>query len=128
VRTICDVLGLAPFANAVSKTTPIDIWKQAVAGVEPPALPGLSLGEPSPNPSHAGMTAALKLPAERLVHAFVVDASGRRVRDLFAERRSTTSEISWDGTRDDGKHAAPGLYFLYVRAGSEQVVRKLALE
>jgi hypothetical protein len=47
--------------------------------------------------------------------------------NLFAEQRSATSQITWDGSRDDGGRAAPGLYFLYVKAGREQLVRKLAL-
>jgi phosphoesterase family protein len=128
VRVICDVLGLAPFSNAASKTTPIDIWNPAsVTAVESRTIAGLSLGDPSPNPFHTAMTASLRLPAESLVRAFVVDDSGRRVRNLFAEQRSATSQITWDGSRDDGGRAAPGLYFLYVRAGREQLVRKLAL-
>jgi phosphatidylinositol-3-phosphatase len=127
VRVICDVLGLAPFGNATSKVTPTDIWDLAVLAVEPQPLAAFSLSDPSPNPFHTAMTATLRLPSESQVHAFVVDASGRRVRDLFAERRSATSQVTWDGSTDNGGRAAPGLYFLYVKAGSEQVVRKLAL-
>src|SRR5262249_18514912 len=88
---------------------------------------GIRLGRPSPNPFRTAMTATLELSSERLVSAFVVDCSGRRVRSLFAEPRAGTSEVTWDGARDDRTHAAPGLYFLYVRAGQTQVVRKLAL-
>src|SRR5262249_54817076 len=47
VRTICDVLGLSPFANASSKTTPADIWNQSTTAVEPTSLEGLSLSQPS---------------------------------------------------------------------------------
>ena len=127
VRTICDLLGLGSFANASSKTTPSDVWNLTVTAVEPNPLEALSLSQPSPNPFRTAMTAALGLPSERLVRAFVVDCSGRRVRSLFAERRSGTSAITWDGSRDDGERAGPGLYFLYVRAGRDQLVRKLAL-
>src|SRR5262249_22537468 len=35
VRTLCDVLGLSPFASASSETTPTDVWFQREAGVEP---------------------------------------------------------------------------------------------
>lgn len=127
VRTICDVFGLTPFGNASSATTPTDVWNPALTAVEPHAVEGLSLGQPSPNPFHTEMTATLRLPAESLVRAFVVDCSGRRVRSLFAERRSATSEITWDGSRDDGGRAAPGLYFLRVKAGREQLARRLVL-
>jgi hypothetical protein len=56
-----------------------------------------------------------------------LDCSGRRVRSLFADRRSETSTVTWDGSRDDGLRAAAGLYFLYVSAGRDQAVRRLAL-
>jgi hypothetical protein len=127
VRTICDGLGLSPFANASSKTTPSDVWNPTVTAVEPKALEGLSLTPPSPNPFRTAMTATLVLPSERLVHAQVIDCSGRRVRNLFAEQRSGNSVITWDGSRDNGERAGPGLYFLYVKAGRDQLVRKLAL-
>src|SRR5262249_10333372 len=108
VRTLCDVLGLSPFANAVGETTPTDVWTEIVAAVGPGAPPaGLSLSEPSPNPFRTAMTATLGLPSERDVRAFVVDAAGRRVRSLFAEPRAGTSGIRWDGARDDGGPAAP---------------------
>jgi len=127
VRTICDVLGLGSFANASAKVTPTDIWNAAVTAVEPSLLEGLSLSQPSPNPFRTAMTATLVLPSERLVDALVVDCSGRRVRNLFAEQRAGTSQITWDGSRDNGQRVVPGLYFLYVKAGREQMVRKLVV-
>ena len=87
----------------------------------------MSLSQPSPNPFRTAMTATLALPSECLVRAFVVDCAGRSVRSLFAERRSGSSKVTWDGSRDDGVRAAAGLYFLYVRAGRDQAVRRLAL-
>jgi len=128
VRTLCDVLGLSPFANASFETTPTDIWTEIDAGVGPGSpREGLSLSEPSPNPFRTAITATLGMPSEQQVSAYVVDVSGRRVRSLFAEPRAGNSVISWDGSRDDRGRAAPGLYFLYVRAGGEQVVRTLVL-
>ena len=127
VRTICDALGISSFANASTATAPLDVWSLPLAGVGPNVLEGLSLSQPSPNPFRTAMTATLALPSERLVRAFVVDCSGRRVRSLFAERRSGTSAVTWDGSRDDGVQAAAGLYFLYVKAGRDQAVRRLAL-
>jgi len=127
VRTICDVLGLGSFANASAKVTPTDVWNAAVTAVEPSLLEGLSLSQPSPNPFRTAMTATLVLPSERLVDALVVDCSGRRVRNLFAEQRAGTSQITWDGSRDNGQRVVPGLYFLYVKAGREQMVRKLVV-
>ena len=127
VRTICDVLGLGSFANASAKVTPTDVWNASVTAVEPSLLEGLSLSQPSPNPFRTAMTATLVLPSERLVDALVVDCSGRRVRNLFAEQRAGTSQITWDGSRDNGQRVVPGLYFLYVKAGREQMVRKLVV-
>ena len=127
VRTICDALGISSFANASSATAPSDVWNPPSTAVEPGLIEGVSLSQPSPNPFRTAMAATLVLPSERLVHAFVVDCSGRRVRSLFAQRRSGTSTVSWDGSRDDGVLVAPGLYFLYVTAGRDQAVRRLAL-
>jgi acid phosphatase len=127
VRTICDVLGLIPFAGALTETTPADIWSAGVTAVEPHASAGLALSRPTPDPFHTTMTATLDLPDAREVGAFVIDAAGRRVRTLFAEQRSGTSAITWDGMRDDGRRALPGLYFLCVKAGGEQIVRSVAL-
>jgi acid phosphatase len=127
VRTICDALGFSPFANASTATPPGDVWNLPTAAVGPSTLPGLRLSQPSPNPFRTAITATLALPSERLVRAFVVDCSGRRVRSLFAERRSGASTVTWDGSRDDGVQAAAGLYFLCVKAGRDQAVRRLAL-
>ena len=127
VRTICDALGISSFANALSATPPSDVWNVPSTAVEPNPLAGLSLSQPSPNPFRTAMTASLALPSEGLVRAFVVDCSGRRVRNLFAEQRSGTSTVTWDGSRDDGVRAAAGLYFLYVKTGRDQAVRRLAL-
>lgn len=127
VRTICDVLGLAPFAGALSETTPTDVWNASVSGVEPHPLDGVVLSRPFPDPFRTSVTATLALPSAREVDAFVLDCEGRRVRSLFDERRSGTSSITWDGSRDDGKHAPPGLYFLDVRSGPDQLVRRVAL-
>ena len=127
VRTICDVLGLVPFGNALAETTPTNIWNVALASVGPRATARLALSQPAPDPFHSTMTATLGLPTAREVGAFVVDAAGRRVRTLFTELRSGTSAITWDGMRDDGRRAPPGLYFLYVKAGDEQIVRSVAL-
>jgi len=127
VRTICDVLGLIPFGNALTEIAPTDIWNVPVTAVEPHPLAGLLLSQPSPDPFHTTMTATLGLPSAREVSAFVVDAAGRRVRSLFAEQRSGTSAITWDGSRDDGRRASPGLYFLDVKAGGDQQVRAVVL-
>jgi hypothetical protein len=127
VRTICDVLGLVPFGNAATEIAPTDIWNVPVTAVEPHPLAGLLLSQPSPDPFHTTMTATLGLPSAREVSAFVVDAAGRRVRSLFAEQRSGTSAITWDGSRDDGRRASPGLYFLDVKAGGDQQVRAVVL-
>jgi acid phosphatase len=127
VRTICDVLGLSSFGNASSRTTPTDIWDPNVTAVEPRPLEGSSLSQPFPNPFHDAMTATLSLPSARLVSAFVIDCSGRRIRSLFVGQRSGTSGIAWDGSRENGERARPGLYFLCVTAGRDRWVRKLAL-
>ena len=127
VRIICDVLGLYPFGSALTEVTPVDVWNASVAAVEPHPVAALELSRPVPDPFHTTMTATLALPSASEVSAFVADAAGRRVRSLFAGERSGTSAITWDGSRDDGTRASPGLYFLDVRSGGEQQVRAVVL-
>ena len=127
VRTICDVLSLDPFANASSQTTPIDVWSPSVSGIGAPPPAELALGRPYPDPSHTTFSATLELSSTRMVSAFVADCAGRRVRSLFTGPRSGTSTITWDGSRDDGQRALPGLYFLCLHSGREQLARRVAL-
>jgi hypothetical protein len=85
----------------------------------------LALGSPVPNPAPGSVAVALALPARADVRAAVLDASGRRVRDLGARRLAAGAHrLEWDGRDDRGRAAPAGVYFLsVVSAGSTRAVR-----
>lgn len=88
----------------------------------------LQLSPPAPNPFRGETSAQLTLARECEVSAVIVDAAGRRVRTL-ADRRvnAGVTRLQWDGRDDSGLVTAPGAYFLRVRAGGEEISRKLTL-
>jgi hypothetical protein len=84
-------------------------------GVDAPAL---SLGAVGPNPFRALTRVAFTLRDGGPVRVRIHDPAGRCVRtladgDWFA---AGTHAVEWDGTRDDGRSCAPGLYLLSVQA------------
>ena len=126
LRTICDALRMSPYPGAAAADSEItDVWAPASASVPPAVAAGVRLGPVRPNPSRGRMSATLELATERQVEAAIHDSAGRRVKQLFSGPRSGPVEISWDGSLEDGRRAAPGLYFLRVRAGSALLEARL---
>jgi len=125
VRMICDMLGLPPFNNAVFEPGITGVWSPVVAGVPPGTAPRVMLGPAHPNPSRGLVMATLELPGPRHVEASIYDPAGRRVKRLMSELQNGSFAITWDGSRDDGRVAAHGLYFLRVNAGGTMLETKL---
>jgi hypothetical protein len=125
VRTICDALGLAPFANAASVAPILDVWA-ANTGVEPSAS-GVSLSSPMPNPFRRSIGMTLQLPDPMAVELSIFDVSGHAVKRVDLGVRSGTSTVEWDGRRGDGTMASPGLYFMNVKVGNSTLSRKATL-
>lgn len=82
---------------------------------------GVSVGAPSPHPVRAGRTTVFPVTAAGDVDALLVDAAGRRVRDL----RSRGGAIRWDGRDDSGRPVSTGVYFLRVAAGDAAAARRV---
>ena len=121
-RTICDAVGIPPFAEAVDAMPITDVWQgeSPPSPLDPaPAPPPvqLSFGRPSPNPFRGSVSLALTLPFEQPVRAEVFDLAGRRVKTLLDGPRNGLLRISWDGSLDLGGAAPAGVYLLRVRAG-----------
>jgi len=65
----------------------------------------------------------------------VHDLAGRRVATLYrdglsampARTGSYTVPVRWAGTDDSGTRVRDGIYFLHVRAGSNEVTSKIIL-
>jgi hypothetical protein len=102
------------------------------AATAAPMLPGaarpgaLRLDPAVPNPFRAVTELRFALPDAARVRAEVVDVGGRRVAAL-ADRTypAGTHALAWGGTDDRGRPLAAGVYFVVVRAGEEEAVRKV---
>jgi parallel beta-helix repeat protein len=128
LRTICDGLGIAPFGAAAAESSITDVWLQPSTAVRnPPSAGGgpATVGLGRPNPFRASTSVVLTLPSPTAVSAEVFDLAGRRVKTLASATLSGAAEIRWDGSRDDGGPAHPGVYLVRVRAGGAQFTRRV---
>ncbi|MCK4304016.1 MAG: hypothetical protein KAY24_07240 [Candidatus Eisenbacteria sp.] len=85
-----------------------------------------ALSPAAPNPVVGAARWHLSLPKARCVTARIYDPAGRLVSTLvnsFLEAGS--HEFSWDGKAANGRATPGGIYFLHLRAGQSQTVRKL---
>lgn len=55
----------------------------------------------------------------------VFDVNGRRVATIIAGSGSGRHEVLWDGRREDGRRAAPGVYFLRLDAGGARSTQRV---
>ncbi len=99
-----------------------------VKGVAPlggpsPRRAAFALEPARPSPFAASTSVAFVLPAERDVRLAAYDATGREVRVLARGRLAAgRHEVQWRGDDALGRALPPGLYFVQLRAGSEQRV------
>jgi len=82
-----------------------------------------------PNPMKWRAQVSFHLEAAENVRAEIVDAAGRRARTLVNSGRLQPGrhEFRWDGNMDDGRPAAPGVYFAHVRSRDRSISRKLVV-
>jgi len=82
-----------------------------------------------PNPFSIETFVKLTLIKRSQVQAIVYDSSGKTVSNLISESCGAgTYSFSWDGTYDDGKSAASGLYILSIIINGKPSIHKLLLE
>ena len=99
----------------------------AVPPSESSARP-LSMGAPWPNPSSGDTNLRFRLTSGVAPVLRVHDTAGRNVRQIALPLLSAGEhEYRWDGKLEDGRYAAPGMYWLELDAGgvtqSRRVVR-----
>ena len=96
-------------------------------GVRAP-ITSLELARPWPNPCRDGAHLEFALPRAGVLHAFVVDAAGRRVVKLadgpFVAGRHG---LDWDGRDGDGVPVQDGIYWATVEQGGARVARKMVV-
>lgn len=99
------------------------------AGAEPLAMiPERLALHASPNPfaRSAGATLAFDLPNAAPVRLDMLDVTGRLVRTLFAgDLAAGRHRITWDGRDGSGRPMASGVYLCLLRAGSEELTRRV---
>lgn len=78
------------------------------------------LGTPVPNPARSEVSLAIA-GAGGALRAEVLDAAGRRVRDLAAA--GERGLLRWDLADDGGRRVAPGLYYVRVRGTEGEAAR-----
>lgn len=55
----------------------------------------------------------------------VFDLNGRRVATIVAGSGPGPHEVLWDGRREDGRRAAPGVYFLRLDSGGTRITQRV---
>jgi hypothetical protein len=97
---------------------------QAPASLAGPPVAGLRA---LPNPFRAATRIGFGLSRPGPVRCSVLDVSGRVVRTLAAGEPRPPGEqwLEWDGRRDDGVPAPPGLYFARVDGPDGRATRTL---
>lgn len=99
-----------------------------LAGIVPDERPRFVLHQNYPNPFNAGTVLSYSLEAPANVEVAVYDASGRRVALIERSSRGPgRHERVWDGRDRGGRRLASGVYFLHLRAGEVEAVRKLVI-
>jgi len=108
-------------------------WQTIVAGTlaaDPvgDAPVALAIHSISPNPVRHMARVAFDLPREVEVDLGVYDVTGRRVATLLRARFAAGRQLAaWDGRGDHGERLPAGQYLVRLRAGTQDVVRRVTL-
>ncbi len=97
----------------------------AVAEGNPATLIHELLVAPSPGPAPIRVSFSLSRPAD--VRIEIVDRLGRTVRHLGTAAAIEHRSVEWDGTDDEGRQLAAGVYFCRLAAGEDTKTGRLVL-
>jgi hypothetical protein len=88
---------------------------------------GVGLARPRPNPFATRAIVEFEVETPGPVTLTVHDVTGRRVVSLLEARRFPRGrhQVAWDGRAVDGLRAAPGVYFVRLRAADRTWERKV---
>lgn len=97
----------------------------SVPGATPSAI---RVGGGVPNPFARATRIAFTVARPMSIRVDVLDTAGRLVKNLEQLPLAVGDQSAdWDGTGLDGRRAAPGVYLVRVRAGSETKASRVAL-
>lgn len=98
----------------------------AVSGEPERSVTALSLSAPWPNPTTGGVSLELALPLPARISVSVYSVTGSRVRVLAeGEAGAGRRQLTWDGRDENGHPVAPGIYFIRLEAGEQQILRRV---
>ena len=89
--------------------------------------PEASKLEVTPNPSRGRVEFRFSRASARASKLAIFDLFGRRVRELETVAGSGVLHVTWDGRRESGELAAPGLYLARVGDGISRLARRFLL-
>jgi hypothetical protein len=76
-----------------------------------------------PNPSHGTASLEYSLVHASRIELAVFDAQGRRVRMLLSGwQPAGNGQATWDGHREDGSPAGPGVYWARLRVSGSRTI------
>lgn len=86
------------------------------------------LEPPYPNPARGRVTFTLRQPEAKPVHLTILDAAGRRVRDVSLTAGGSAPRVwMWDGRDDQGLAAPAGVYHVLARGANGGMSRTVTL-
>ena len=89
---------------------------------------GYLLVQNYPNPFNAETRIQFYIPRDEHVRLNVFNALGVKVRRIREQKETAGSVlINWDGSDDTGAPLPTGIYYLQLRAGRYEAVRKMVL-
>jgi hypothetical protein len=102
-------------------------WAPSTAGDDSPTRPVLSASA-SPNPFNPSTTISYSLPQSGRAVLSIYDIRGRVVRMLMNETQEAGEHTAmWNGTDDNGRALASGVYLYRLDANGKSVTRKCVL-
>ncbi len=97
-----------------------------ITGVVPPVVKATRLEQNAPNPFSHETVIRFSLAKPCLVDLTVYDVSGRPVRTLCRRwMEAGRHELKWDGTDDEGRSLAPGIYLYRLKTPNYTATRKI---
>jgi hypothetical protein len=125
VQSFTSPSGLAFTVQSVSCVTPQTL---AVDDANPARKPLLRVSQNYPNPFNPVTRISYELGESGRVSVRVFAPDGRLVRVLEDGFRTAGGHtVAWDGTLEEGKHAASGIYFYAVESHNLVIRRKMVL-
>jgi len=75
--------------------------------------------------NNESVTITYKLPYSSKARVWIYNLNGEVVAELMNKEASGTVSVTWDGKNEKGKIIGRGIYFMHVKQGNWQVIKKI---